>query len=787
MNEFDQRYTSLNDAQKKAVDTIDGPLMVVAGPGTGKTELLSMRVANILKKTDALPQNILCLTFTESGATAMRERLAALLGPEAYKVAVHTFHSFGSEIINYYGEYFYQGAHFRPADQLSSYETLAPLLEALPHKNPLSSKMNGAFTHLRDIQSTISDLKKSGLTPDEVERILDHNDAFLDSTKEEVSSVFSERLSKKQFESIRELLSSIRDYDDEELNLISYIPLNKSIGDTLGHALALSEADNSTKPLSAWKRAYLEKNERGGIQLKDIKRALKLRAAVKIYYDYLISMQERSLYDFDDMILRVVHAMEVFADLRLNLQEQYQYILVDEFQDTNDAQMRLLWNLTNNPSQNGRPNVMVVGDDDQAIYRFQGAKLSNILDYKKRYDDVLTITLQENYRSDESILSLSRSVIVQGQERLEHTDASIDKTLRANHNSSVSTLTCNSYASESEQYSSVAQLMVKNMIDRPDASRAVIARNHRQLIAILPHLQHHDIPLRYERQEDVLESEPVAQLELLARIIWLLSDQAFSAADEYLPQLLAHPAWHIPATEMWQISLTAHRSRQFWLETMLETPGRLKDIAEWIIVSSHLAQNETLEFMLDHLFGVVEPQVADTPSDEANVPFIDGPHEDFVSPLRAYFFPHDSLETHPGRFMAHLASLQRLRQTVREYRPDTPLKLADFIGCIDLHRELGLPIQGSGEVYGDDHAVQLLTAHRSKGLEFDEVYIIDAVDSIWGEGARTKGRLIQFPSNMPLSPAGDNSDERLRLFYVALTRARDQLYISYAKENSSKR
>ena len=112
MEKFKTRYNKLNSAQKKAVDTIDGPLLVVAGPGTGKTELLSMRAANILRATDTLPENILCLTFTDSGANAMRARLASIIGTDAYKVAIQTFHSFGTEIINHHSEYFYRGADF---------------------------------------------------------------------------------------------------------------------------------------------------------------------------------------------------------------------------------------------------------------------------------------------------------------------------------------------------------------------------------------------------------------------------------------------------------------------------------------------------------------------------------------------------------------------------------------------------------------------------------------------------------------------------------------------------
>ncbi|MCA9338850.1 UvrD-helicase domain-containing protein, partial [Candidatus Saccharibacteria bacterium] len=191
MDNFARRYKKLNKNQRLAVDAIDGPVMVVAGPGTGKTELLSMRVANILQKTDTSAQNILCLTFTESGANAMRERLIELMGKEAYGVSVHTFHSFGSEIINRYGDYFYSGAHFHPADELSSYNVLHSIFEKLPHDNPLGSKMNGEYTQLRSVQNTISHFKKSGLTPDEIQRLLKNNTLFLDFAEPVLQKIFA--------------------------------------------------------------------------------------------------------------------------------------------------------------------------------------------------------------------------------------------------------------------------------------------------------------------------------------------------------------------------------------------------------------------------------------------------------------------------------------------------------------------------------------------------------------------------------------------------------------------
>jgi len=196
--EFAKRYSNLNKAQKQAVDTIDGPVMVIAGPGTGKTELLSVRTANILQKTDTLPENILCLTFTESGANAMRERLTEIVGKEAYKVAVHTFHSFGIEVINQNGQYFYQGAHFRAADGLSSYEIIHEIFKQLDYNNPIAKKQNDEYTHLSDSLTVISELKKSGLVGDELLKIMDENDAVIEKAEQLLSPVFAEVLIKLQ-------------------------------------------------------------------------------------------------------------------------------------------------------------------------------------------------------------------------------------------------------------------------------------------------------------------------------------------------------------------------------------------------------------------------------------------------------------------------------------------------------------------------------------------------------------------------------------------------------------
>jgi len=783
--DFTERYKSLNAAQKQAVDTLDGPVMVVAGPGTGKTELLSVRVANILKKTDALPSNILCLTYTESGALAMRERLAGLIGADAYKVAIHTFHSFGTEIINTNAEYFYQGAHFRPADELSSYEVLQEIFEKLSHDSPLGAKMNDAYTYLSDAQTAISDLKKSGLTSDELLAIIDRNEAFVEWVQPRLQKAMGDRLSKKTFAGVKKLLEEMASYEGEPLELITYEPLHELCRATLEQALELATQEDSTKPLSAWKKDWCEKREDGELTLKDAKRCVKLRALAGVYYDYLIAMQARSLYDFDDMILRVVHATEVFDDLRLNLQERYQYILVDEFQDTNDAQMRLVWNLTNNPSSEGRPNLLVVGDDDQAIYRFQGANLSNILDFRTLYRDVAVITLKDNYRSTTEILELSRRTIVQADERLESVLEGVDKTLTSHHQPKKPLLVGANYADEASEYTALAMRLAAEFAEYPKVTRAVIARNHKQLRALVPYLQAQKLPLSYDRQDNVLESEAVVQLELLARVIHYMAANRFSDANALMPELLSHPAWGISSDALWKLSLDAYKERQFWVELMLTREGQLNDIAEWLILTMHQAQHEPLEYMLDRLFGVVNAQATDDTVGETEEPFGEGPQEEYISPLRAYFFPSGALESDPSRYTAYLSALTTIRRKLREYRPDTVLKLTDFVEFIDMHQRLGIGIPASGHIGNGHDSIHLLTAHKAKGLEYDSVSVIGLSDTNWGEASRGRAKLIAFPHNLPLGIVGETSDERIRLLFVALTRARNELHLSTHRTTAS--
>lgn len=767
--EFEKRYKALNTEQKRAVDTIDGPVMVVAGPGTGKTELLAVRVANILKRTDALPQNILCLTFTESGAMAMRERLAGLIGPEAYKVAVHTFHSFGSEIINQNSEYFYNGAHFRPADELSAYEVLYKLFEKLPHDNPLASTMNGEYVALRQTQSTLSHLKRSGLTPDELNEVLARNRAFIDWVQPQADAVFNATISKKMFPAIDALITALDDYKEDSYALVTYEPLHVLFRDSLAHAYHTAVADTTTKPLTAWKRDWCEKRSDGSLTLKDDKRSKRLSAVSGIYYEYLVAMQERGMYDFDDMILRTVHALEVFDELRLNLQEQYQYLLIDEFQDTNDAQMRIVWNLTNNPASEGRPNIMVVGDDDQAIYRFQGANLSNILDFSHRYADVTHITLTHNYRSVSDILQLARRTIVQADERLENTHPDINKQLVAHHHCAHTELLLTSYTDQSSEYAALATRIALDIETPPKATYAVIGRTHQQLRELVPFLQAAHIPLHYEQRENILDLPPLQTLELLARTVYHIARQELRDAEALLPELLSHPMWSIDLKDIWRLSLYTQQKKLSWLEAVMEQPRptRLADVVQWLVRMAYYSLHQPLEPVVDILSGVQND-------------------DEFASPFKDYYFDASLVDTDAATYVHYLSGLTTLRERLRDYRPHSLLRLTDFIEFISQHRALGIPLQQTNTVSPKGMVVELLSAHKAKGLEYDTVYVVGLSDHVWGESARS-GRSVSYPHNLQIGIGGDTADERIRLLFVALTRAKNHLILSmHRKTNSGK-
>ena len=475
-------------------------------------------------------------------------------------------------------------------------------------------------------------------------------------------------------------------------------------------------------------------------------------------------MEEYLLYDFDDMIINVVHTIEKYPELLSNLQEKYQYIMVDEFQDSNMAQMRILYNLTNNEIFEGKPNILVVGDDDQAIYGFQGAEIANIIHFKNNYPAREQITLVENYRSTASILDRARDIIIQGNGRLENSDDSIDKKLIAHNKETNNSVKLLELATQSDERNYLVD-NIKSIIESgvSPSQIAVLARKHKEIIDLLPYFAKHNIDVNYERRDNVLDLEVITSLELLSNTIVKLFEQNHSHVNVLLPRLLSHPAFAIDPVSIWRLSLNAKNNHQSWMEVMSTTTDFIP-LHKWLVTQAQNLAHTPLEQMLDIIIGA--------PNSSQN--------DEFVSPLYEYFFSKEQRELNPDKYLTYLEALRAIRTKLRNYKPLTKPDLQSFIKFIELHRIIDSPIM-SLRPYSEkiDNAVNIMTAHKSKGKEFDHVYIVGAVDTMWGEHARSRSRTINYPENLPIQTSGGNMDDRLRLFFVAMTRAKKNLTISY--------
>lgn len=743
-SEFQTRYEKLNPQQRKAVDTIDGPVLVVAGPGSGKTELLSLRVANILRQTDTLPSSILCLTFTDAAASNMRKRLVGLIGREGYKVAIHTFHSFGSEIISQNPEYFYHGALYHPADRLVQIQILEEIFVEFRHDDPLRAYHHEqGYTYLQDTLQRIAELKKAGIIPSAFKKIIEENAVFMKEVAPIISTLCADRVSAKNINIFANAIV--------EIAKLSASSLKDTIVNSLSEAY--QEATNgdkvSTKPISAWKKEFTKKNQKKESILIDQDKSERLHSLANVYQQYQDKLHQKGYFDFSDMLLDTISALKANPELRYNLQEQYLYVLVDEFQDTNGVQMELLDNLLDATVNEGRPNILAVGDDDQAIFKFQGANIENILGFHKKYRDPALIVLDKNYRSTQEILDFARPVITQGTERLENILPDISKQLEAAKPQQSGHIIEKVFPDLSQELIWIAREIERSAT--PKQEIALIGRTHRQLEEAAKVLDYFNIPVNYERKKNLLEQQHIKQILSILKFI------TNTIQHEYLPEILSYQFWGLDRLTVWRLSVSAHKSKRLWLEIMLKVP-ELKDQAEFFINLEQEAKEKTAEEIIDYITGSKE---------------LAG----FTSPYRDYYFKGTDKS-----YLEFLASLQAFIQAIRNHQGTEILSVTDIINFVELHQKHHLPLTYTSAKQLSDNGVNLLTAHSAKGLEFDTVYIINCQDSSWiGRGSNSK---LNFPSNLPLSAEKDTVEDKLRLFYVALTRAKNNLYLTHHKESN---
>lgn len=696
----------------------------------------------------------------------MRERLRQIIGEQAYKVAINTFHGFGVEIINQHREYFFRGSDYQPADELAQYQILHDIFENLERKHLLASQNQGEYVYLSNVRSMISEFKKSGLSVDELRQVITSNQQIMAQISDNIAQVFANKITKAIIEPFASLASQAANLIDEKLPTgISTYAGGLSL--SIAHAVQESAETGKTNAITAWKNSWCTKDGHGVMVLKDSLYVDKLLAVVDLYEIYRTKLDQAKLFDYDDMILSVIQAIEKHPDLKANLTEQFQFIMVDEFQDTNLAQLRLLFSLTDYE----KPNVMAVGDDDQAIFSFQGADVGNIQRFRKQYHDPEIIVLTDNYRSDSSILSVARSVITQGQDRLEQTIVDLSKELTPWFSHTEAKVAINQCLSEDNERATVTKDIAELVASgTPAESIAILAKQHDELIALLPYLAKANLKVNYERQDNALEHPIILLVEQLARTIMAIRQSDHDLANTYLPELIAHPAWGFEPLDIWRLSLNAYRNRTSWLESM-QANTAFQNFAEWLITLAVTEQSAPIEQQIDQLTGLVEQ-----PDDE-----------NFHSPLREYFFNSEKLQDDPEAYLSALEALRTIRDQLRNHFDTETPSLADFLSLIDTYRQMKTRLTVTrNRTNHQQGRVNLMTVHKSKGLEFDHIFIIGATDNRWGEKARGRSRLIRYPANLPLQPvAGNTYDERLRLFFVAMTRAKQTLHISFSSTDKA--
>ncbi|NCC70011.1 ATP-dependent helicase, partial [bacterium] len=605
---FEERLKFLNKKQKEAVDYIYGPLLVVAGPGTGKTELLGVRVANILDKTDTNPSSILCLTFTDSAAINMRERLIGLIGKDAYKVNINTFHAFCSEVINLYPEFFYNGATYRPIDEIRQIEIIEKIIiKKLDHNSNFRSKSpSQGYTYIKDILNRIKELKKAGIRSKDFIKIIEENHKFeveFNKILEKYLNGIEFRSYKKVIPIFKELLKEAYLIKSKEQKIKGFESLKNSILKKIEIAIEDSEEINKATPLKELKdNIFVKSKENNNFILKSSSNYDNYLDLGIVYQEYKKECEKLGFFDFEDMIIDVVSELENNDELKFNLQEKYQFILIDEFQDTNYSQMEIIKNLTDNKILT--PNIMAVGDDDQSIYKFQGASMKNMSDFIENYKETKVIILDENYRSTDEILEYSRNTIEFAEDRLVNIKPEFTKLLKASNNKiKKGKIKEVEFNSENEEYLYIS-LKIKEI--PKNESIAIISRTHKHLEKISKLLSHENIDFEYEKNSDISSEKNVKQILTIIKFLDSIINKKIDK-DYLLPEILSYEFFGISNEEIWKFAEYTKKAKNWeenWFSLMENYDNeKIKEIHTFLVNLSTEAKRKTAEEILDYIIG----------------------------------------------------------------------------------------------------------------------------------------------------------------------------------------
>jgi len=680
--DFEARLKKLNEEQKRAVTETEGPVMVIAGPGTGKTEIIGMRTAYIVKEASINPASILITTFTEAGVTAIKKRLLEIMGTDSYKVNVTTLHGFCSQVINEFPEKFVFAKNIKQITDIERIETIREIISS--QKLKYLTTFGNEFHYLPDVLKKIQELKREDITPE----ILDEHLEVLEKELKEEHSI------------------------------------SKRTG----------------KPPKKW-------------QDKE-KLVFKNRELSLIYKKYQEKLKKEGLYDYEDMILFVVNKFKEDDELLANYQEQYLYIMLDEYQDTNRAQNEIVELLTSFETDE-KPNIFVVGDDDQSIYRFQGASLENILFFAEKYKVKSPVVLKQNYRSNQNILDASFSLIEKNTNRVGAFLEGIDKKLHAQKEDGEKMDVIEFATGDAEKffiYKKIKELL-KDGVNPNEI--AVFSRTNYENREMAEFLAKRDVSVVFSSSQNIIQN-PVVRMFL--EYLYVVNDPY---NDQKLANLLSFGSSGIDTLDAYKIIRHLKNKEGGHLFETLLNEENLKNL-----------EIKNTKSVLDFVKKIAE--------------FKKLSHEKTLIELSEIILKESGFldwlmeKAEKVEYLSHISALfSEIKELNKE---DKNIDIEKFLKKLELYEEYGIEIKEEPFLLDKD-GVRVMTAHASKGLEFEYVFIQKACDKVWGN--RQKRENIKLPENLLLESKKltieKNEDER-RLFFVALTRAKKKAYITYADE-----
>lgn len=684
---------NLNKEQTEAVRHGAGPLLIVAGAGTGKTTVITRRIAYLIEQGMAKPEEILALTFTEKAAGEMQDRLAQLLPLGYYDMWISTFHSFCQRILEQHG---------------------------------LDIGLPGDFKLLNEAGAWIlihNNLEKFNL------------------------SYYRPLGNPKKF--ISALLKHFARCKDELITPESYLKYAQEL------RLATDSPERTSKKISsstppALRAPSANLGEENNEEATEIARIEEIANAFHVYEKLLL---DGNFLDFANLINYTLKLFEQRPQILKRYQKQFKYILVDEFQDTNFAQYQLVKLLAGRDK-----NLVVVGDDDQSIYKFRGASVSNILKFQQDYPGLKQTSLVENYRSGQQILDLAYNVIqANNPDRLE-VKLKIDKRLRSQTEQK-----CVIEVLEGKDLIEELNLIAKKIAELKKQNAkstwndfAVLLRSNSAAQELLPVLEKFGIPHTFVANTGLYNKPFISGL-----IAYLNALNNFHDSFN-LYRVLSFAEFKLPPQDLATLLANSER-KTLSLYEMMQQAQALPQIGQ----QSQNNVQKILSLLNEHAKLAQEKSA----------------NEAFVQIIQELQIDR-RLEDDNAENVENRELLEQFYKKIETFvLENTDKSLHHFLHLLELEMEAG----DEGQIKFDPNlgpeSLKVLTVHSAKGLEFEYVFIPNLVDQRFP--TRARGELIEIPGPLikDILPEGDfHLQEERRLFYVALTRAKSQLYLSWAKD-----